>query len=42
MRAVATIPYDRALVEGRVRFTAMTPATRRAWLRAGAAVREGL
>ncbi|WIG19195.1 MinD/ParA family ATP-binding protein [Kocuria rosea] len=42
VRAVATIPYDRALVEGRVRFTAMTPATRRAWLRAGAAVREGL
>ncbi|MCM3487131.1 MinD/ParA family ATP-binding protein [Kocuria rosea] len=41
-RAVVTIPYDRALVEGRVRFTAMTPATRRAWLRAGAAVREGL
>ncbi|MEB2529130.1 AAA family ATPase [Kocuria rosea] len=42
VRAVATIPYDRALVEGRVRFSAMTPATRRAWLRAGAAVREGL
>ena len=42
VRAVVTIPYDRALVEGRVRFTAMTPATRRAWLRAGAAVREGL
>ncbi|MGQ1840315.1 AAA family ATPase [Kocuria turfanensis] len=41
-RAVVTIPYDRALVEGRVRFSAMTPATRRAWLRAGAAVREGL
>ena len=40
--AVVMIPYDRALVEGRVRFTAMTPATRRAWLRAGAAVREGL
>ncbi|WP_156960910.1 AAA family ATPase [Kocuria marina] len=42
VRAVVTIPYDRALVEGRVRFSAMTPATRRAWLRAGAAVREGL
>ncbi|WP_270260645.1 AAA family ATPase [Kocuria marina] len=42
VRAVVTIPYDRALVEGRVRFTAMTPATRRAWLRAGAAVREGM
>ncbi|OLT05914.1 hypothetical protein BJF77_16215 [Kocuria sp. CNJ-770] len=42
VRAVITIPYDRALVEGRVRFSAMTPATRRAWLRAGAAVREGL
>ena len=42
VRAVATIPYDTGLVEGRVRFTAMTPATRRAWLRAGAAVREGL
>ncbi|MFC6256991.1 AAA family ATPase, partial [Kocuria oceani] len=41
-RAVVTVPYDRALVEGRVRFSAMTPATRRAWLRAGAAVREGL
>ena len=41
-RAVVTIPYDRALVEGRVRFSAMTPATRRAWLRAGAAVREGM
>jgi MinD-like ATPase involved in chromosome partitioning or flagellar assembly len=42
VRAVVTIPYDRALVEGRVRFSAMTPATRRAWLRAGAAVREEL
>lgn len=41
-RAVVTIPYDRALVEGRVRFTAMTPATRRAWLHAGAVAREGL
>jgi MinD-like ATPase involved in chromosome partitioning or flagellar assembly len=42
VRAVAMIPYDRALVEGRVRYSAMTPATRRAWLHAGAAVREGL
>ncbi|WJZ68439.1 MinD/ParA family ATP-binding protein [Kocuria rosea] len=41
-RAVVTIPYDAGLVEGRVRFSAMSPATRRAWLRAGAAVREGL
>jgi hypothetical protein len=42
VRAVVTIPYDAGLVEGRVRFSAMSPATRRAWLRAGAAVREGL
>ncbi|MEX5271529.1 MinD/ParA family ATP-binding protein [Kocuria sabuli] len=42
VRAVAMLPYDRALVEGRVRYSAMAPATRRAWLHAGAAVREGL
>ena len=38
VRAVATIPYDRALVEGRIRFSAMAPRTRKAWLRAGALI----
>lgn len=38
VRAVATVPYDGALVEGRIRFSAMAPRTRRAWLRAGAQI----
>lgn len=38
VRSVATIPYDRALVEGRIRFSSMAPRTRRAWLRAGAEI----
>lgn len=38
VRAVATIPYDRALVEGRIRFSSMAPRTRRAWLRAAAEI----
>lgn len=38
VRSVATIPYDGALVEGRIRFSAMAPRTRRAWLRAGAQI----
>lgn len=42
VRSVTVVPYDPALVEGRVRFSALSPATRRAWLRAGAEVREGL
>lgn len=38
VRSVETIPYDRALVEGRIRFSSMAPRTRRAWLRAGAEI----
>lgn len=39
---VVTIPYDPALKSGLIRFDALRPATQRAWLRAAAAVAEGL
>ncbi|TDE88156.1 ATPase [Occultella glacieicola] len=42
VREVVTIPYDRAMVESALHFDALQPATRRAWLRAGAAVAGGL
>ncbi|WP_160317583.1 chromosome partitioning protein ParA [Arthrobacter sp. RIT-PI-e] len=42
VKAVATVPYDPSLVEGRIRFSAMLPATRRAWLRAAALIAEEL
>ncbi|MGJ9404355.1 MinD/ParA family ATP-binding protein [Arthrobacter sp. KK5.5] len=41
-RAVVTVPYDPALVKGPIRFDALRPATRRAWLEAAAAVSGGL
>jgi len=41
-REVAAIPYDRAMVEGQLRHDALGPDTRRAWLRAAAAVARGL
>jgi MinD-like ATPase involved in chromosome partitioning or flagellar assembly len=42
VKAVTTVPYDPALVEGRIRFSAMLPRTRRAWLRAAALIAEEL
>jgi MinD-like ATPase involved in chromosome partitioning or flagellar assembly len=41
VRAVVRIPYDPALVNGPVRYEALQPATRRAWLAAAAAVATG-
>lgn len=41
-RTVVTIPFDPAMVEGQLRLDALRPATRRAWLSAGAAVARGL
>ena len=42
VRQAATIPYDRALRAPWLRFKALQPATRRAYLRAAAAVSDGL
>jgi MinD-like ATPase involved in chromosome partitioning or flagellar assembly len=42
VKAVATVPYDPSLVEGRIRFSSMLPRTRRAWLRAAALIAEEL
>ncbi|WP_019481139.1 hypothetical protein [Arthrobacter sp. TB 23] len=42
VRRVVTVPYDQALKAGRIRHTALKPATQRAWLAAAAAVAEGL
>ena len=42
VREVVTIPYDPAMVGGRLSFTALRPMTQRAWLRAEAAVARGL
>lgn len=42
VREVVTVPYDPALKSGRIVHEALTPATRRAWLRASAAVAQGL
>lgn len=41
-RAAVTIPFDPAMVDGLLRYDALRPATQRAWLRAAAAVAEGL
>ena len=41
-RRAVTIPYDEALHGGKIRYDALSPATQRAWLAAGAAVAEGL
>ncbi|NNH53177.1 AAA family ATPase, partial [Promicromonospora citrea] len=41
-RAVVTIPFDPAMVDGHLRYGALRPDTRRAWLSAGAAVAGGL
>lgn len=41
VRAVVRIPYDPALVNGPIRYDALQPATRRAWLAAAAAVANG-
>ncbi|MEG9250316.1 chromosome partitioning protein ParA, partial [Arthrobacter sp. Soc17.1.1.1] len=42
VREVVTVPYDPALKSGRIVHDALTPTTRRAWLRATAAVAQGL
>lgn len=41
-RRSVIIPFDVALLKGRIRFSALRPVTQRAWLEAGAAVAEGL
>ena len=42
VREVVIIPFDPALVSGVIRFGALQPATRLAWLKAAAAVAKGL
>src|SRR5690625_3411374 len=42
VREVVTIPYDRAMVEAVLHYDSLAPATQRAWLRAAAAVANGL
>lgn len=42
VREVVTIPYDKALVSGVIHFDALNHNTKRAWLRAAAAVAKGL
>ncbi|MCU1474770.1 ParA family protein [Amnibacterium sp.] len=41
-RAAVTIPFDDGLHSGRIRFSALAPRTRRAWLRAAAEVADDL
>ncbi|MDR7380815.1 hypothetical protein [Promicromonospora iranensis] len=41
-REVVTIPFDPAMVDGHLRYGALRTDTRRAWLKAGAAVAGGL
>ncbi|WP_036923510.1 MinD/ParA family ATP-binding protein [Propionicicella superfundia] len=41
-RAAVTIPYDPAMVDGLLRYAALSPATQDAWLSAAAAVAQGL
>lgn len=41
-REVVTIPFDPGMVDGHLRYGALRPATKRAWLAAGAAVARGL
>lgn len=42
VRDVVIVPFDQALKSGQIRYGALQPATRRAWLRAAAAVARGL
>lgn len=42
VRQTITIPYDRSLHSGKIRFDGLEPDTRRAWLAAAAAAAEGL
>ncbi|NOJ60986.1 hypothetical protein [Arthrobacter sp. 260] len=42
VRRVVTVPYDQALKAGRIRHTALKPATQRAWPAAAGAVAQGL
>lgn len=42
VREVVTIPYDKALTSGVIHFDALNEHTKRAWLRAAAAVAKGL
>lgn len=42
VRSTVTVPYDRALHSGKIRFDTLEPDTRRAWLTAAAAAAEGL
>ncbi|GAA1891983.1 hypothetical protein GCM10009715_41890 [Paeniglutamicibacter psychrophenolicus] len=42
VREVLTVPFDPALKSGRIVHSALSPASRRAWLRATAAVAQGL
>ncbi|RZU60712.1 hypothetical protein EV380_0259 [Zhihengliuella halotolerans] len=41
-RAVVAVPYDAHLVKGQIKFEALKPATKHAWLRAAAAVSDGI
>ena len=41
-RSAVTIPFDPALLKGRIRYGSLRPVTQRAWLAAAAAVAEGL
>ena len=41
-RSAVTIPYDVALLKGRIRWGALKPVTQSAWLAAAAAVADGL
>lgn len=41
-REVVTVPYDPAMVDGHLRYDALRDNTQRAWLRAAAAVADGL
>lgn len=41
-RSVSTIPFDPAMVDGRLRWDALRPGTRLAWLQAAARVAQGL
>lgn len=41
-RSAVTIPYDVALLKGRIRWGALKPSTQGAWLAAAAAVADGL
>jgi MinD-like ATPase involved in chromosome partitioning or flagellar assembly len=42
VREVVVVPFDPALKSGQIRYGALRPTTRRAWLRAAAAVARGL